>query len=253
MSAAAGISCYSFLPPPLPLFFKNRGFCYRNLGAYEKAISDYSVAIRLDGSNAAALNNRGYAWRKLGQYDRAVEDYSKSLQIDPNNIKTYNNRGYSYAKKGDFLSAISDYSKVISMDPQNSHAFHNRGISYDKNGQFEEAIADFSRVLELDSSNAVRRGDHRQAVLVSFVAWDHHGLVVRHYVVLPSHFFFFQSPACCFRCFCFCLCVRAAIACEQNAYFNRGSTHDSIGNYEAAIEDYTRALDLDRGNKGPPS
>jgi tetratricopeptide (TPR) repeat protein len=50
------------------------------------------VAIRLDGSNAAALNNRGYAWRKLGQYDRAVEDYSRSLQIDPDNIKTYNNR-----------------------------------------------------------------------------------------------------------------------------------------------------------------
>jgi tetratricopeptide (TPR) repeat protein len=33
---------------------------------------------------------------------------------------------------------------------------------------------------------------------------------------------------------------------NANAYFNRGSTHDSIGQFDLAIADYTRALDLDR-------
>ena len=33
---------------------------------------------------------------------------------------------------------------------------------------------------------------------------------------------------------------------SRSAYFNRGSTHDSIGQYDRAIADYTRALDLDR-------
>jgi tetratricopeptide (TPR) repeat protein len=33
---------------------------------------------------------------------------------------------------------------------------------------------------------------------------------------------------------------------NANAYFNRGSTHDSLGAYDKAIADYSRALDLDR-------
>ena len=30
-----------------------------------------------------------------------------------------------------------------------------------------------------------------------------------------------------------------------NAYFNRGSAYDSLGQYEKAVADYTHALDLD--------
>jgi tetratricopeptide (TPR) repeat protein len=33
---------------------------------------------------------------------------------------------------------------------------------------------------------------------------------------------------------------------NANAYFNRGSTFDSLGQYDRAIADYTRALELDR-------
>jgi tetratricopeptide (TPR) repeat protein len=32
---------------------------------------------------------------------------------------------------------------------------------------------------------------------------------------------------------------------NANAYFNRGSTHDSLGEYDKAIADYTRALEMD--------
>ena len=35
-------------------------------------------------------------------------------------------------------------------------------------------------------------------------------------------------------------------ATNANAYFNRGSTYDTLGAYDKAIADYTRALDLDR-------
>ena len=33
---------------------------------------------------------------------------------------------------------------------------------------------------------------------------------------------------------------------NANAYFNRGSTYDSMGLYDKAIADYTRALEIDR-------
>ena len=152
--------------------FRCRGL-YR--GDYERAIENSTRAIELEPRHAAAFNNRGYAYRKLGIYEKAVEgvlavgtpnllrfscvpdvgpDYTRSLELDPTNVRTLNNRGYSFAKSGDYDKAIADYTKVISLDPGNSHAYHNRGISFDKKGEFERAIADFTRVLELDSTNA---------------------------------------------------------------------------------------------------
>ena len=36
-----------------------------------------------------------------------------------------------------------------------------------------------------------------------------------------------------------------------NAYFNRGSAYDSLGQYEKAVADYTHALDLDSSSPEP--
>jgi tetratricopeptide (TPR) repeat protein len=33
---------------------------------------------------------------------------------------------------------------------------------------------------------------------------------------------------------------------NANAYFNRGATHDSIGAYDKAVADYSRALEIDQ-------
>lgn len=37
---------------------------------------------------------------------------------------------------------------------------------------------------------------------------------------------------------------------NANAYFNRGSAYDSLGDFDRAIVDYTRALDLDMAHGG---
>ena len=36
-----------------------------------------------------------------------------------------------------------------------------------------------------------------------------------------------------------------------NAFFNRGSAYDSLGQYEKAVADYTHALDLDSSSADP--
>jgi tetratricopeptide (TPR) repeat protein len=44
--------------------------------------------------------------------------------------------------------------------------------------------------------------------------------------------------------------VLAQDANNANAFFNRGSAHDSLGDFDKAILDYTRALDLDMAQGG---
>lgn len=60
------------LEPGNAAFWHSRGYCYRNLGQFDRAAADYSEALSRDAGNVAALNNRGYAWRKLGNYEAAI-------------------------------------------------------------------------------------------------------------------------------------------------------------------------------------
>src|SRR5262249_44383457 len=54
--------------------FYNRGLCYRDLKDYDKAIQDFSAAIRLDSKNPAIFTDRGIAYIAKGDYDKAIED-----------------------------------------------------------------------------------------------------------------------------------------------------------------------------------
>jgi tetratricopeptide (TPR) repeat protein len=56
----------------------------------DRAIEDFTAALRIDPNYANAYNNRGNAYDDKGMYDRAIEDYTAALRIDPNhpNAKT---------------------------------------------------------------------------------------------------------------------------------------------------------------------
>ena len=49
----------------------------------DKAIGDYSDAIRRNPSFAAAHHNRGYEYELFGKYDEALADYRRALEITP--------------------------------------------------------------------------------------------------------------------------------------------------------------------------
>jgi tetratricopeptide (TPR) repeat protein len=60
-----------------------------------------------------ALFNRGFAFDKIGAYDKAINDYSEAIKIDPNNAYTYYNKGISLDRKGEYDEAIMCFSKAI--------------------------------------------------------------------------------------------------------------------------------------------
>jgi tetratricopeptide (TPR) repeat protein len=58
----------------------NRAFEYSREGSLDSAIAGYTEAIRLDPSYALALYGRGNAWRSKGYNDRAIADYSYAIR-----------------------------------------------------------------------------------------------------------------------------------------------------------------------------
>jgi len=49
---------------------------------YQEAISDYMQAITLNPQNPLSYLYRGYAYKKIGEYEKALADYKKVIDID---------------------------------------------------------------------------------------------------------------------------------------------------------------------------
>ena len=63
--------------------FNNRGNAWKAKKMYDKAISDYTEAIKLDPTIAHPHASKAEAHVKLKKYDKAVAGFEKALEINP--------------------------------------------------------------------------------------------------------------------------------------------------------------------------
>jgi tetratricopeptide (TPR) repeat protein len=117
---------------------------------YDKAIADYTQAIRIDPQFATAYSNRGSAYGMNGDYDKAIADYNKAMELNPGIMYLYNNRGAAYFDKGDHDRAMADFNQQIRLDPNFAPAYNNRGLVYEAKRDHDRAIADYNQAIRLD-------------------------------------------------------------------------------------------------------
>ena len=89
------------------------------------------------------------AYGKKGDFDKAIADYTEAIRLDPKYAEAYYNRGCSYGKKGDHDKAITDYTAAIQINPKDGYIFYARGYSYWQKGDKAKADADFAQAKKL--------------------------------------------------------------------------------------------------------
>jgi tetratricopeptide (TPR) repeat protein len=161
-----------------------QGKVYLSLGEYDKAIADFNQAIKLEPNYVMAYIARWVSYYSKRDYDKAIADYSQAIKLNPNDAVAYNNRGNSYYSKGDYDKELADYNQAIKLDPNYAEAYNNRGGSYAEKGDYDKAIADYSQAIKLDPNDAM-------------------------------------------------------------AYYNRGNSYANKGDYDKAIADLSQAIKLD--------
>ena len=62
-----------------PTVFNHRGSAWRAKNELDKAIADFTEAIRLDPKPMAAVYNRGLAWKAKNELDKAIADYTEAI------------------------------------------------------------------------------------------------------------------------------------------------------------------------------
>jgi len=143
------------LDPKYAIAYNNRGNAKAGLGQYEESIADLDEAIRLDPKDALVYYNRGNAKRKLGKNEDAIKDYDEAIRLDPKDAFGYNNRGNAKDDLGQHEDAIKDYDEAIRLNPKYANAYHNRAIAHEALGNTEQAAADRAKAAELEGSQGL--------------------------------------------------------------------------------------------------
>ena len=174
----------SYLP-----FYLIRGNYFAGFNNYERALSDFSVAIQLMPEMAICYYNRGKLYFDNNYEMQALSDFNKALELNPKYTNVYIKRAYVYYKMNEGIRVLQDFKSAYSIDStsirslenssllnnmatvymeQNNlntalealnlsikadkrwnEPFLNRGIVYKSLDQFELALWDLDKALEL--------------------------------------------------------------------------------------------------------
>ena len=88
---------------------------YELIGNFDKAIADYTEAVRLNPTDPAAYSGRGYVNVQAGNLNRASADYDQATRCIPKDASGYVFRGRAYFAKGNHKAAASDFAKATQL------------------------------------------------------------------------------------------------------------------------------------------
>src|SRR4030095_12829308 len=113
-------------------------------------LQSQTIAPSTSSSDAEFYLKRGEDFSGVRQYDRAIDDYTTAIKLKPDYAEAYNDRAFTYYLKGDFERAIADYTRAIELRPNYPKAHNSRGVVYMAGGYGSaKSVPDFDRAIEL--------------------------------------------------------------------------------------------------------
>lgn len=119
----------------------------------EKPDRQRGVSEHKTPQSAGEFLDRGITFKRNNEYDKAIVEFTEALKLDPKMAAAYYNRGISYYFNKDYDKAIEDYSQAIKLNSNYSAAFTWRGIAYDNKGEYDKAIESLSQAIRLNSND----------------------------------------------------------------------------------------------------
>ncbi|HEX8039429.1 MAG TPA: tetratricopeptide repeat protein [Chryseosolibacter sp.] len=152
------------------------------------ALTDYSIYLEKFPDHLPVLMSRAILRYKIGFYDQAKEDFRKLLGMNPTETNTvfyrqnmsvgersplmtpesghksyvYNYLGLTEAKLKNYAAAIGCYDSALMLNPTEADYFVNRGLSREALGD-SLAAADYTQALQLNPAHTLAK--HNLAAL----------------------------------------------------------------------------------------
>ncbi len=246
--------------------YSSRAKVYKDLGLFQKAIDDYTMAIStvvskkpqeyVEQQQGYYYSERASAKFNMGDYEGAVSDYTSSIELKPDGWK-FENRGIAYEKLGLYHKAIDDDTKAITyfQDDERykgnlSSNYNNRGWHKKCSKDFTGAIADFNMALSIYPYGSVywnmgltyeAMGQKKEAAVCYTEAMKYYQDDANNLAILYSNRALVSSDEDAIKDFSKAIELNPKYAL---AYGNRADRYRWIGKYPEAISDYSAAFSL---------
>lgn len=210
-----------------------RGYFLMSCGVHEDALADFAEAIRLDPELAVVWNNRGLLYLKESKYQQAMQQFRTAVECDAEYADGWNNLGFAHMKLGQLEEALQNIEQALKVNPRYVTAWNNRGLINLEQKDYEAACTAFSKAIELSDLDP-RWYAHRQVALRELKRFDEAAADeltiewISRLSALNQHL--------------------KEDAQDATRWIARGDCLFEGGRHEAAVNDFSNALQLEPAN-----
>jgi tetratricopeptide (TPR) repeat protein len=185
--------------------------------AWENIIYD-KTGILLDKSADSYFNIGNKKYRRK-EYKTSIQDFNKVIELDPNKAWYYKYRGYSKSELQDYEGAIKDYDKAIELNPNVARVYIERASAKKELQDYEEALQDYNKGIDLHNKEVELNPDYYSRDNASIKFWLKDRELIRNK-------------------------VKGYEPNDAYAYRYRANLKTLKNDYQGAIEDYTKAIEI---------
>lgn len=163
---------------------------------------------------------QGYDLFKNRDYYEAEEEFLREKELQPNNLDVYYMLGLCYLYTGRYREALDVSNEGIEIGAQDGRLFSNRGRAFFFLNRFNDAIENLEKSVQFSPASSL--------TAITYYYMGRSYLSMGRYVLAET-------------------ALSAAIILQEgnSTYYQyRGEVYEKLENFEAAEEDYKRALTL---------
>ena len=226
----------------------NRGICYIIEKEYIMAQKMFD-SVLVDNEYQVLYFLKAHAYNKQYKNDLAIKYYSKALALDSTIFNAYEQRADCYLKNKDLASAYQDYESMIALNPKSKLGYKGRGSILIQSGYYVQAYRDYTKCIVLDRTDSDAFFDRAMAAtyLNNFEEVNANLMMVvnlepdddESYLLLAENYLAMKDSLSAISM------LDSAIKYERYKsylYELKGKIQMSLGEYENAIETYSKAI-----------
>ncbi|MBD2358841.1 tetratricopeptide repeat protein [Tolypothrix sp. FACHB-123] len=158
-----------------------------------------------------------------GNYQQAIADLNQAIKLESDFDQAYSDRCLAYLQLQEYHQAIADCTVAINLSPTNAQGYLNRGLANYRQQDYPAAIADYEQAIALQPDEF--RTYYNLAL--AYAASGNYSQAIADYNLALS-----QIPA-------------SANIILADIYNDRGLAQLELQDMEAAMADFTMAIQLD--------
>jgi tetratricopeptide (TPR) repeat protein len=198
--------------------WRKKSFLERQKSYTERALEDYTEAIRICANYYSARRFRGALYFELGRLEEAWKDFEEGMRINPTDSFALCDVGTFLDRTDRKAEALEYYQKAIDANPRNYRAWSNRGTVRMGRKDYAGARQDFQKALEIHPHYIPARNN---LAIAHFYEGDEAGALRLLDEVIRD------NPG------------------VANAVWTRGQIHYQRGRWREAIADFEKAAEAD--------